>query len=239
MNLVTLQFKTTTNFEDNLQTLVSLINSTSDNSFILAPELCLNGYSYNNLAKAVNISAKAITILKEISTNKTISLTLTTEKDEKYFNTLYIFSKGNILHTQSKVKLFPLGDEDKYFQAGNIEDIKVIDIDGIKVASLICFELRFVELWQKIQGADIILIPAMWGKLRKENFKTLTQAIAVTNQCFVLASNSSNDDMASSSAIITPFGKVNLDDSKEILIQPFDKKEIKKMRTYLNVGLPK
>ena len=239
MNLVTLQFKTTTNFEENLLKLVSLINNTSDDSFILAPELCLNGYSYNNLAEAVNISAKAITILKEISTNKTISLTLTTAKDDKYFNTLYIFSKGNIVHTQSKVKLFPLGDEDKYFQAGNIEDIKVIDIDGIKVASLICFELRFIELWQKIQGADIILIPAMWGKLRKENFETLTQAIAVTNQCFVIASDSSNDDMASSSAIITPFGKVNLDDSKEMIVQSFDRKEIKKMRTYLNVGLPK
>jgi len=77
----------------------------------------------------------------------------------------------------------------------------------------------------------------MWGKLRKENFETLTKAIAVTNQCFVLASDSSNDNMASSSAIITPFGKVNLDDSKEMITQPFDKKEIKKMRTYLNIGL--
>ncbi|HIP13472.1 MAG TPA: carbon-nitrogen hydrolase family protein [Arcobacter sp.] len=237
MNLVTLQFKTTTNFEENLLKLVSLIKNTPDDSFILAPELCLNGYSYDNLYEAVNISTKAIKILKEISINKTISLTLTTSKDDKFFNTLFIFSKGNIIHTQSKVKLFPLGDEDKYFEAGNIENMKIIDINGIKVASLICFELRFIELWQRIRGADIILIPAMWGKLRKENFETLTKAIAVTNQCFVLASDSSNDNMASSSAIITPFGKVNLDDSKEMITQPFDKKEIKKMRTYLNIGL--
>jgi len=43
--------------------------------------------------------------------------------------------------------------------------------------------------------------------------------------------------MASSSAIITPFGKVSLDDSKEIITQIYDNKEIKKMRTYLNIGL--
>jgi len=237
MNLVSLQFKTTSNFEDNLSKLVSLINQSPTNSFILAPELCLSGYSYENMQEAVDISLKAIEILKELSINKIISLTMITKENNNFLNTLYIFNKGNIVHTQSKVKLFPLGNEDKYFTAGKLKDIKIIDIDGLKVASLICFEIRFIDLWKQIQGADLILIPAMWGKLRKENFETLTQALAVTNQCYLIASDSSNKDMASSSAIISPFGEVNLDDSKEIISQVYDKKEIKKMRLYLNIGL--
>ncbi len=237
MNLVSLQFKTTNIFQDNLDKLVSLINNSPDGAFVLAPELCLNGYSYDRLDEAVEISNKAIILLKDLSINKNISLTLTQKEGDKYINTLYIFNKGNIVHTQSKYELFVMNDERKYFTAGNKEDIKIIDIDGIKIACLICFELRFIDLWQIIRGADIVLIPAMWGKLRKDNLEALSKALAIANQCFVVVSDSANDEMASSSAIISPFGDVYLDDNKEILIKDIDLKEITKMRRYLPIGI--
>jgi len=236
MNLISLQFKTTNNFQTNLSKLLDLINDCEQNSFILAPELCLSGYSYDCLNEASLFTTKAIEVLKELSINKTISLTMITKVEEQYFNTLYIFSKNKIIHTQSKLKLFSLGEEEKHFTSGNINDIKIIEIDGLKIASLICFELRFIELWSKIKGVDIILIPAMWGKLRKQNFLTLTNALAITNQCYVIASDSCNDDMASSSGVINPFGIENRDDGKEIISMQFDSLEIKKMRRYLDIG---
>ena len=76
-----------------------------------------------------------------------------------FFNTLYIFDNQSIIHTQSKIQLFPLGNELEYFSAGNEDDIKIIEINGLKIATLICFELRFPKLWEKIKGADIILNP--------------------------------------------------------------------------------
>ncbi len=237
MNLVALQFETINNFQRNLDKLISLINKAPKGAFVLAPELCLNGYAYDRLEDAVAISNKAIQILKELSLYKTISLTLTEKKDDQYINTLYIFHNQKIIHTQSKYELFVLNDERKYFTKGNLEDIKIFEVDGLKVASLICFELRFIELWKQIQGADLILIPAMWGILRKENFEILTQALAVANQCFVLASDSANEDMAKSSGIITPFGNTYRDDEKEFLIQEIDLNEIKKMRRYMSVGI--
>jgi len=237
MNLVSLQLKTSKDFSRNLKNLEKHIKKCSDNSIILAPELCLNGYAYDRFSEAVDISKKAIKSLKKLSHNKTISLTLTTKKNKKYYNTLHIFHNGKIVHTQSKNKLFVLNNEMKYFTAGKEEDIKIIDIDGIKIASLICFELRFVDLWKKIQGADIVLVPAMWGKRRKNNFETLTKSLAVINQCFVIASDSSNDEMAKSSAIISPFGNVTLDDNKKVLSLNADLKEIKKMRRYIKVGI--
>ena len=237
MNLVALQFKTTQNFKENLNTLISLIKKAPKGAFILAPELCLNGYAYDRLEDAVNISNEAINILKELSIDKTISLTLTTKKDKNIYNTLHIFDKGKLIHTQSKYELFVLNDEKKHFSAGDKEDIKILDIDGLKVASLICFELRFIELWKQLQGADLILVPAMWGLKRKENFETLTQSLAVANQCFVLASDSANDEMAKSSGIITPFGDTYRDDEKDMIIQDVDLNEIKKMRRYLPVGI--
>jgi len=77
----------------------------------------------------------------------------------------------------------------------------------------------------------------MWGKPRRDNFLALTKALAIMNQCYVLASNSKNSDMAKGSGIINPFGVEFRDDKKNILITDFDKKEIKKMRKYMNIGL--
>lgn len=237
MNLVALQFQTNTNFQTNLDKLIELIKETDPNDIIVAPELCLNGYAYDKLDEAVTITDKAIPELLKLSFDRTIISTFTTKFDDKYQNTLYLFSKGKIIHTQSKYKLFPLGDEEKYFEAGKKEDIKITEISGIKIANLICFELRFTELWEQVKGADIICIPAMWGKIRKEHYEALTKALAITNQAYVIASDSSNHDMASSSGIITPLGETYKDDSKELISHPFDSIEIKKMRKYIKVGL--
>ena len=46
------------------------------------------------------------------------------------------------------------------------------------------------------------------------------------NQCFVIATNSANDDMAKSSGIISPFGVEYRDDSKEVLSKELDLKEL-------------
>ena len=239
MNLVALQFQTTNNFEENLQKLVALIQNSPINSIILAPELCLSGYSYNNMNNAMTITNKAIPLLKELSQNKIISLTMTTKENEKFYNTAFIFANGDIVHTQSKYNLFPLGEEEKYFTNGLKDDIKIIEINSLKIACLICFELRFIEHWEKLKGADIILVPAMWGKIRKNHYETLTKALAITNQCYVIASDSSNDDMAKGSGIINPFGEEVRDDNSEIIIEKFDKNLIHKMRRYINIGLTK
>ena len=235
MRLVSLQLKTKKDFNKNLSNLIKQIKKTKKGSFILAPELVLTGYSYDKMDKAVQLTNKAIKHLKKLSTNKTIALTMITKKSNNYFNTLFVFHQNKIIHTQSKVQLFVLNDEKKYFTSGDVDDIRIFQVGDLKVASLICFELRFIDLWKKIDTADLILIPAMWGKPRKENFQILTRALAVMNQCFVLASNSANSDMAKSSSIITPFGKYFEDDTKKLIQQKVDLREIKKMRRYMRV----
>ena len=237
MKLVALQIKTTQDFQENLNNLINLINSCEIDSLIVAPELVLSGFSYDRMEEASIFSQKAIEELKQLSDNKIIALTFITKKDGKFYNTLYIFHNFNIIHTQSKVKLFPLGDELEYFEAGNINDIKIIEINGLKIATLICFELRFPELWQKIKGADIILNPAMWGIKRKDHYESISKALALVNQSFVIACNSANDNMAKGSAIINPFGIVKKDDNLEIIEEKFDLDEIKKIRIYINIGL--
>ena len=237
MKLIALQIKTTSNFQDNLNHLKELINSCENDSLILAPELGLSGFAYDQMQEAANFSLSAIEEIKELSHNKIIALTFIKEEKRRFFNTLHIFHNQQIIHTQSKVKLFPLGNELEHFSSGNLEDIKIIDINGLKIATLICFELRFPELWEKVKGADIILNPAMWGLKRKDHYETISKSLALVNQCFVIACNSADDNMAKGSAIINPFGIVKKDDEKEIIEDFFDLNEIKKVRTYINIGL--
>ena len=237
MKLIALQIKTTSNFQENLTYLKDLINLCEVESLILAPELALSGFSYDMMEEAAQFSQKAIEEIKELSKDKTIALTFITKKENKFFNTLYIFHHHQIIHTQSKVKLFPLGNELEYFSSGNVDNIKIIEINGLKIATLICFELRFPQLWEKIKGADIILNPAMWGLKRKDHYESISKALALVNQCFVIACNSADETMGKGSAIINPFGIVKKDDSKEIIEDIFDKNEIKKVRAYINIGL--
>ncbi len=235
--LVSLQFETTSNYQKNLDTLISLASQTAKESIILAPEVSITNFDYPNFDKAAAFSSTIDTALLDASKNKTIVTTLIEKDQEKFYNRAKVYHRGQIIHTQAKHKLFVIGDERTYFTAGTKEGIKIFEIDGLKVAILICFELRFSDLWQQVLGANLILIPAQWGKIRAEHFSVLTQALAVSNQCYVIASDAANEDTSSESAIITPFGKTFKNQTALIQTLGFEQKNVDKMRRYIDIGL--
>jgi len=236
--LVALNFEfSQTNYEKNLNTLISLMQKSSDDAVVVAPELCLTNFSFDSLEKAHSFSKEALEQIKNISKNRVISLSVIEKRDDKFYNTAKIIHQGEIVHSQDKVKLFRFGDEHKFYTAGSEEKVKIIEIDGLRFAILICFEIRFLDLWQRIKGADIIMIPALWGKLRKMQLEKITASMAIINQAFVILSNSTQEDMAGSSGIITPFGLEYRNDSKELISLDADLNEIKKMRRYMDIGL--
>ncbi len=224
-------------YEQNLQKFIKHIKNAPSGSVIVAPELCLSNFSFTHLQDASDFGEIALPKLLTLSKDKTVVFTMTEKIDGAYYNSAKIIHNGSIIHSQQKVKLFKFGDEDRYFKEGKIENIKIVEIDGLRYAILICFEIRFTELWEQIRGADIIMIPALWGRLRKEQFEAITKALAIMNQAFVIVSNSSNENMASSSGIITPFGKEYRDDNSEYISFTSDLKEIKKMRRYMDIGI--
>ena len=224
-------------YEQNLSKLVSGIKKAKEGSIILSPELCLTNFSFDDIQSATEFGLEAIEEILKLSVNKLISFSLTTKRDENYYNTAVICYNGKIVYQRDKYKLFKFGDEHKHFSEGSLEDVKIIEIEGVRFAILICFEIRFTKLWEKIKGADVILVPALWGVLRKKQLEIISNSLAVINQAYVIVSNSKNSDMASSSAIISPFGEQIRDDSKDFLQMDFKKSEIKKMRRYMDVGI--
>ena len=164
-------------------------------------------------------------------------MTLIEKENYKYFNNAYIFHDNQIIYKRAKNILFNLGDEhlhfsiDKYQSSfGKYQDI--IEINGLKIGTLICFELRFIDEWKKLLGCDVILIPAQWGKNRIEHFKTLSKALALSNQCFVI--NANNPNLSKCNQIITPFGEA-INSDNDVNAAEVDLSQIEKMRKYINL----
>ena len=235
-DIAVLQLRNNPKYENNLEKIKHYINKLPNDAVVLAPEVCLTDYDYENLDKACEFSEVALKELLNLVENQILTLTLLRKIDGKVVNQAVVFHKGKVIHTQNKHKLFKLGNEHLFLEAGDGEDIKIFEVDGIKFGLLICFELRFKELWQKLEGADIILAPSQWGISRKRHLELLGNTLAVVNQCYVAVANSSKADMASSSAIYAPMGGVTIDDARECIKSVLDFKQIKFMRRYLKLS---
>ena len=233
LDVVTLQLPSHQRYQENLDALLTHLETHGDKHIVVAPEVFLTGYDYEHMSTAAKFSANALKTLKKIVDEQIVILTLILEDGDEFVNQAVVIHKHKIIHRQNKVKLFRLGDEDLYFRAGKRKKIQLFEIEGVKYALLICFELRFKELWKLVEGADVIFVPSRWGKLRKIHLEVLSRALAVMNQCYVIVSNSSDDDMASSASIISPAGTVTIDDTLEAVAGTIDFREIKKMRRYI------
>jgi len=233
MKAVALQLPSQKRYQTNLDKLLHYIEQHKDKEIIVAPEVFLTAYDYEHLATAAKFSAMALKVLKKEIDEQILVFTLLIEEGEEFYNQAVVIHKHKVVHKQEKVKLFKLGDEDLYLSAGKKKRIKPFEIEGVKYALLICFELRFKDLWKQIEGADVVFVPARWGLPRKRHLEILSQALAVMNQCYVVVANSSDPDMASSSAIISPNGDVTMNDADESIEGTIDFREIKKMRRYI------
>lgn len=223
-------------YEENLDTLLSLIGRIPENAIVLAPEVCLTGFDYENFAAAADFALHADAALRRASAKRTIALTMIVRKAAGYFNVARVYHHGEIVHEQAKCKLFVFGGEEKWFEAGAQEDVAVFEIDGIRMGILICFELRFTALWERLRGAEIIFVPAQWGRLRASHFDILGKGLAVANECYVVQSDTDNDEMTGIGGIVTPFGETTRN-SAEVLCGAYSSKAVKKMRRYLDVGI--
>jgi len=215
-------FKTTKNYEKNLEEIINIIhNSPAD--FLLFPEVCLTGFDYENWDEANKFGDYAIEKLSKIK--KTFGLTII--KDNK--NYFYFFDNG-VIHKRAKYNLF--GYEKRYFEVGSEPDI--FEWRGLKVANLICFELRFIKYWEKFKGVDLIIVPARWGKERINHFKTLLKALSLSTQSQVIAVNSANESAYSCS--VDAWGE-GVESNILRAITDIDFAKNKKIRKKLNIGI--
>ena len=235
--LCSLTFDFTTDYERNLKRLSELVSECDADSFIVAPEVTCSGFDYEHMDKASAFSATMLQTLLPLTINKTLIYTAIEKREEGYYNFAKVLHNGALVYEQAKAKLFTFGGEHHHFVEGDTEAIQIFEIEGIKIAILICFELRFKDLWKQIEGADIIAVPAFWGKNRAKHFVTLSSALAIMNQCYVIATDATSSETGGECGIISAFGNEIRDGSQPLLKQKFIQREIVKMRRYMDVGI--
>ena len=233
--IATLQKKTFSNYQENIDYLWEYVEK-SKADLILVPELFVTNFDYEHFEEAAAFYEQSIIELLVMIRSKILVLTMTVKEDEKFYNRALVLHNSQILHRQNKHKLFTLGNEESFFEAGDKNKIVKFKINTITYAILICFELRFKELWKQIEGADMVLIPARWGKSRQAHLETLSRALAIMNQCFVVVSNSSDEDMALASAIISPWGEVYADETLEVIEKKIELRDVKRVRRLITIG---
>ena len=106
-------------------------------------------------------------------------------------NTAYVFDRqGARLAAYDKTHLFTPMGEHEHYAAG--DHLTTFSLDGHKCGLLICYDLRFPELFRTLalQGVELLLLPAQWPAARRYHWETLTAARAIENQLFLAACNS-------------------------------------------------
>ena len=163
-------------------------------------------------------------------------------RGDKLYNTTYVVDRnGAVVAGYDKVHLFTPGKEDAVFTAGS--KLNVFELDGIKMASIICYDVRFGE-WVRmaaLAGAQGLFVPAAWPNPRLNHWLILNQARAIENQMFVVSVNSCGNagsyQFCGGSQIIDPWGNVlsKADGREQIITSDVDLSVIRDIRTSINV----
>ena len=135
-------------------------------------------------------------------------------EDGMPFNTiLAIDSSGAELARYHKMHTYDAFayQESAYVTRGS-ELPPVIEVEGFRIGIANCYDVRFPELFRSLadRGVDVIALSAAWvsGKGKEEHWEVLTQARAIENVSWVLASGTVGEDSAGLSRVIDPLGVV-------------------------------
>ncbi|MDX1654498.1 MAG: carbon-nitrogen family hydrolase, partial [Candidatus Competibacteraceae bacterium] len=122
---------------------------------------------------------------------------------------------GGEVARYNKIHPFSFAKEDRYYAGG--ETPLLIEIGAIRVAPLICYDLRFPEIFRHgvRRGAQCYTVIANWPRARQRHWVTLLQARAIENQAWVVGVNRAGSDpwleYAGHSLIVDPQGEIVAD----------------------------
>jgi predicted amidohydrolase len=108
--------------------------------------------------------------------------------DTRPANSFVVAGPDGTVHRYHKIHPFTFGGEHHHFRAGT--DVVQIDIEGVRVALFVCYDLRFAdEFWGLAPTTDLYLVPANWPESRRQHWMALLQARAIENQAYVIGCN--------------------------------------------------
>lgn len=127
------------------------------------------------------------------------------------FNTLVV--RGAAYADYRKIHLydsFGYRESDRLL-AGEVVPV-VVEIAGLQVGFLTCYDLRFPELARALvaEGAEVLVVPAAWvaGPRKVDHWRTLVRARAIENTVYVAAAGQPGPRYSGHSLVVDPLGDV-------------------------------
>jgi omega-amidase len=208
---------------------------------VLLPELFSTGVTLNSIRFEEDINGKTCTFLSGLAKKfKIYVLGSFVEKQmkKKPKNSVVVFNpEGKLICKYQKNHVFTYGGENRSYSDG--EGITNFRIGKFLITPLICYDLRFPEIFRKAidNGTNIFVIPANWPNPRKEHWITLLKARAIENQSYIIGinrvGNSPTLSFFGNSLIVSPKGDIiNQAGSKEqVIISDLDIEEVTNFRS--------
>jgi predicted amidohydrolase len=226
--------QTSLHWEDkaaNLQMLEEKINSiTEKTQVVVLPEMFSTGFSMRPELLAETMDGETISWMKRLAASKKVILTgsVIIQENGSYYNRSVWMQPNGEFGYYNKRHLFAFAQEDKHYSPGT--ERFIASANGLKVLLMVCYDLRF-PVWarqispltpqQKREDVDtkdvfeydILIYVANWPERRSTAWKTLLQARAIENQCYVIGVNRVGEDgnaiyHSGDSMVVSPLGEV-------------------------------
>jgi omega-amidase len=246
--------------KENLDMLGAMIGNIAEKTeVIVLPEMFTTGFSMNPTPLAETMEGDAIDWMKKTAAakNSIITGSLIIEGNtqpgsgnKKYFNRLIWTLPNGQYGYYDKRHLFAYAGEQLHYQAGNKR--LIASVKGWKVQLLVCYDLRF-PVWSRQSSIsqrtaspetrepeyDVLIYVANWPQKRHHAWRTLLQARAIENQCYVVGVNRVGEDgngirYSGGSMIIDALGEIVYEakDAVDIFTYTLEKEKLQSVRTH-------
>jgi omega-amidase len=169
---------------------------------IILPEMFSTGFTMQKELLAETMDGITVEWMRKTAVGKNAIVTgsMIAKTEGTYYNRLIWMLPNGEYGFYDKRHLFAYGKEDQHFSAGKKRFIA--SVNGWKINLVICYDLRF-PAWvrqsrtngQEMQPEyDLLVVVASWPAARSLAWRTLLQARAIENQCFVIGVNRTGTD---------------------------------------------
>lgn len=219
---------------------------------IVLPEMFSTGFTMNKELLAETQDGQTVSWLRKTSARKGAIITGSIiAKDDyggetRFYNRLvWMLPTGESAY-YDKRHLFAYGTEDQHFSAGKKR--LITSVNGWKINLQICYDLRF-PVWLRQSVAkepltapeyDLLVVVANWPLTRSLAWRTLLQARAIENQCYVIGVNRTGSDgkgleYGGESMVLGPMGELIkiLGAEEDVFSHTLDREKLEEVRLKL------
>jgi len=168
----------------------SIANITAARQVIILPEMFSTGFSMSPERLAEPMDGRSVRWMADMAVKYRCILTgsLIIEEDGKNYNRLLWVQPDGQIGYYDKRHLFAYAKENEHYTAGDKRFIA--QVNGWRICLNVCYDLRF-PAWARNQGDDydLLVYVANWPERRSVAWKTLLQARAIENMCYVAGVN--------------------------------------------------